>query len=82
MEIKSFLGASDVTEFHLALGQFLNYRSALRLIEPDRFLYLAVPVDVYDEFFVRRFIQRAIDEHQLKLLIFNPEQQEIVRWRN
>jgi hypothetical protein len=82
VEIKSFLGASDVTEFHLALGQFLNYRSALRLIEPDRILYLAVPVDVYDEFFMRRFIQRAIDEHQLKLLIFNPERQEIVRWRN
>ncbi len=46
VEIKSFLGASDVTEFHLALGQCLNYRSALRLIEPDRNLYLAVPEDV------------------------------------
>lgn len=46
VEIKYFLGASDVTEFHLALGQFLNYRSALRLTEPDRSLYLAVPEDV------------------------------------
>ncbi len=82
VEIKSFLGASDVTEFHLALGQFLNYRSALRLTEPDRTLYLAVPLDVYDEFFRRRFIQRAIEEHQLKLLIFNPEREEIVRWIN
>jgi hypothetical protein len=45
VEIKSFLGASDVTEFHLALGQCLNYRAALRLTEPDRTLYLAIPVD-------------------------------------
>ena len=82
IEIKSFLGSSDVTEFHLALGQFLNYRSALRLIEADRTLYLAVPEDVYDDFFRRRFIQRAIDEHQLKLIIFSPAREEIVRWRD
>jgi len=82
VEVKSFLGASDVTEFHTALGQFLNYRSALRLTEPDRDLYLAVPEDVYDEFFRRRFIQRIIIEYQLKLLIFNPEKEEILQWRD
>lgn len=82
VEVKSFLGASDVTEFHSALGQCLNYRSALRLTEPDRTLYLAVPEDVYNEFFIRRFIQRVIVEHQLKLLIFNPSQEEIVQWRD
>ncbi|MDB9310875.1 XisH family protein [Aphanizomenon sp. CS-733/32] len=81
-EIKSFLGASEVTEFHLALGQCLNYRSALRLTEPDRILYLAIPVDVYNEFFSRRFIQRIITEYELKLLIFNPEQEEILIWRD
>jgi len=82
VEVKSFLGASDVTEFHSALGQCLNYRSALRLTDPDRTLYLAVPEDVYNEFFTRRFIQRVIVEHQLKLLIFNPNQEEIVQWRD
>ncbi|MGB3205008.1 MAG: XisH family protein [Crinalium sp.] len=82
VEVKSFLGASDVTEFHTALGQCLNYRSALRLTEPDRILYLAVPVDVYDEFFSRRFIQRIIGEYQVKLLIFNPAREEIVQWKN
>ncbi|MEG4483852.1 XisH family protein [Microcoleus sp. D2_18a_B4] len=82
VEVKSFLGASDVTEFHSALGQCLNYRSALRLTEPERNLYLAVPEDVYNEFFSRRFIQRVIVEHQLKLLIFNPTQEEIVQWRD
>ncbi len=82
VEVKSFLGASDVTEFHSALGQCLNYRSALRLTEPDRTLYLAVPEDVYNEFFIRKFIQRVIVEHQLKLLIFNPTQEEIVQWRD
>lgn len=32
VEIKSFLGASSVSEFHTALGQFINYRYAL---EPE-----------------------------------------------
>lgn len=82
VEVKSFLGASYVTEFHLALGQFLNYRSALTLTEPERTLYLAVPEDVYNEFFRRRFIQRAIGEHKLKLLIFNPATEEIIEWRD
>jgi len=41
-----------------------------------------VPEDVDDEFFRRRFIQRAIEEHQLKLLIFDPQKEEIVRWKD
>ncbi|MFM6309964.1 MAG: element excision factor XisH family protein, partial [Dolichospermum sp.] len=28
-------------------------------------------IDVYDEFFSRKFIQRIIGEYDLKLLIFN-----------
>ncbi|MCY7277717.1 MAG: XisH family protein, partial [Phormidesmis sp. CAN_BIN44] len=36
VEIKSFLSASVVTDFHAALGQFLNYRLALQMTEPDR----------------------------------------------
>ena len=43
VEIKSFLGASKISEFYGALGQFLTYRLALQKIERDRILYLAVP---------------------------------------
>ena len=82
IEVKSFLGTSNVTDFHLALGQCLNYSSALELTDPERILYLAVTSDVYDDFFQRRFIQRVIAKHQLKLLIFNAQQEEIVLWRN
>jgi XisH protein len=44
VEIKSFLEQSSaIYEFHTALGQFMNYRAALRKREPERILYLAVP---------------------------------------
>lgn len=82
VEIKSFLGSSEVSDFHLALGQFLNYRLALKKKQPERVLYLAVPVDVYDEFFSRPFIQEVIAEYNLKLLIFDAEKEEIVLWRH
>ena len=44
VEIKSFLSDSPLTDYHAALGQFLNYRLALEISEPTRVLYLAVPI--------------------------------------
>ena len=50
VEVKSFLGASFSAEFHTAVGQFVNYRSALRREDPERVLYLAVPQHIYQHF--------------------------------
>ena len=47
IEIKSFIGASNISEFHTAGGQFINYRVALEKEQPERTLHLAVPVSVY-----------------------------------
>lgn len=80
VEVKTFLGASSVTEFHLAVGQFLNYRSILRRQQPDRVLYLAVPVESYSGFFKEDLAQISVEDYQIKLLIFDPEQEEIVLW--
>lgn len=51
VEIKSFISTSNVSDFHTALGQFLNYRDALDKIDPERQLYLAVRLSIYDSFF-------------------------------
>lgn len=34
VEIKTFLSDSPITDYHAALGQFLNYRLALELSDP------------------------------------------------
>ncbi len=80
VEIKSFLAPSLISEFHGALGQFLNYRVALKLKEPNRVLYLAVPIKVYRNFFTGELAQLSIAEYQVKLLIFDPEQVEVAEW--
>jgi hypothetical protein len=69
-----------VRSIDTALGQFLNYRDALVLTEPERHLYLAVRLPVYESFFQKRFIQSAIQRYQLRLLIYDVPQKEIVKW--
>jgi len=80
VEIKSFISPSPISDFHTALGQFLNYRIMLEVKEPDRQLYLAVPLETYDTFFQSRFAQTAIERHQLDLIVYNPILEEIVQW--
>jgi hypothetical protein len=82
VEIKSFISTSAISDFHTALGQFLNYRIMLEVNEPERLLYLAVPLEAYQTFFQSRLAQIAIQRHQLKLIVYEPITEEIVQWRN
>lgn len=81
VEVKSFVGLSNLSDFHLAVGQFLNYRLALEEIESDRVLYLAIPDDIYNTFFQDSFIQKVIDVYSIKLIIVNPKKGEITLWK-
>lgn len=82
VEIKSFLGTSTTHEFHLALGQYLNYRLVLEEQDPERILYLAIPNDTYLGFFTLQFGRTAIERFQLKLIVYHIEKEEIVQWVN
>jgi len=81
VEIKSFVAASAVSEFHKAIGQYMNYRLALRNQEPDRHLYLAVPKDTYETFFRIQFVQAAVREYRIAIMVFDPEKEAIVIWQ-
>jgi len=80
VEIKTFLSDSPLTDYHAALGQFLNYRLALEIIDPTRILYLAVPVGAYEAFFRREFTQTSLERYQITLIIYDPFQEVIVQW--
>lgn len=81
VEIKSFISGSNVSEFHTALGQFLNYQFALEEFDPQRKLYLAIPDSIYKSFFQRRFTRSVIARNQINLLIYEPKQEIIVKWQ-
>jgi len=80
VEIKSFSAPSLVAEFHTALGQFINYRTALHTQDAERRLYLAVPEDTYWTFFTLPFTQTVIGQQQLKVLVYDVAQEVIVKW--
>lgn len=82
VEIKSFLSGSTVSAFHTALGQYLNYRLLMQSQYPEYKLYLAIPSSTYDSFFQLPFVQTTIQQYQLKLAVYVPEKQEIVKWQN
>ncbi len=80
VEVKSFIDKSPLTSFHEALGKFRNYSRALRHKEPERILFLAIPENVYNKFFQKPFIQEAIVEEQLHLIVYSTTEANIVSW--
>ncbi|NEO54064.1 MAG: fatty-acid oxidation protein subunit alpha [Okeania sp. SIO3B5] len=80
VEVKSFISDSAISEFHKALGQFINYQTVLSQKEPERELYLAVPQTTYEEFFKLELIQLVIKNQYIKLIIYHPEQETIEQW--
>ena len=80
VEIKVFSSPSLITELQKTLGQYGVYRSFLRRVDPKRMLYLAIPIAIYNDFFQRPATQIIVEDHALKLLVFDPNSEEIVQW--
>lgn len=81
VEIKSFLNLSPITDFYGALGQYMTYERALGRIEPDRIMYLAMPLAPYTRLFSTKPIGMLfIEDGTLNLMVFDPRTEEIVKW--
>jgi hypothetical protein len=81
VEVKSFVAQSVISEFHTALGQYMDYRVALEEQQPERDLYLAVPWDTYKTFFALPFTQTVVQRYRLKVVVYNVAQEVIVKWQ-
>lgn len=80
VEIKVFNSPSLMTELEKVIGQYNVYRSFLKRLEPQRRLYLAIPDDVYQDFFSLEPIQEVISDQLVFLIVFNPELEVINQW--
>jgi hypothetical protein len=81
VEVKSFTSVSIVSEFHTALGQYLNYKAALSEYDQSRKMYLAIP-DIIDESFFRQELPRhVLDEYDVMVVVFDPEREEVKEWK-
>ena len=82
IEIKSFIGLSEIHEFYKALGQFNYYQLALEDYQADRILYLAVPSDIYDTLFTEPLTLKAIERYHIKIIVYNVKNEIIEKWIN
>ena len=80
VEIKSFIALSVVSEFHTAVGQYIDYQIALEEDQPNRKLYLAIPNDIYCSFFQRQFTKKVIEKQNIHLIVYDIEQEVIIKW--
>lgn len=81
VEIKTFIGKSTMYDLHLAVGQFMVYQIALEEKEPDRVLFLAVPMEVLQEIFLKPKASKLTERVDLKIIGFDVEKEEIVQWK-
>ena len=81
IEIKSFLGPSDMRDFQQALGQYLVYKLLMSDLDPERTLFLAVPEDVYQTAFHSAIVQPVIEGYRVRLVVFRADEERIVRWK-
>lgn len=80
VEIKSFIGASPVTDLENALGQYILYYDILTRLEPERRLYLAIRQETYSELFQEPVGKILLENQRLCLLVFDSKQEIILQW--
>jgi len=80
LEIKSFIGLSDVTDLEHALGQYVLYEKILAKQQPDRCLYLAVNEPAFNGIFSDELGQILLADETLRLVVFDENEEVIVQW--
>ncbi len=80
VEIKSFIGTSEVRDLELAFGQYMLYLNILLDVEPDRQIYLAVSSIKYVEIFEDSLGKLLLNKGVVRLLVFDPKTESIKQW--
>ena len=80
VEIKSFIGRSDVDDLEKALGQYVLYFDILEDFEPERILYLAIRLTTFEDLFEEPIGKILLKKRRMKLIVFEPKKEEILKW--
>jgi hypothetical protein len=80
VEVKSFVGRSDVKDLEQALGQYILYRQVLNEMQSDRSLYLAISQPIFNSVFTIELGQVLLKNQIIKLIVFDDKSEAIVQW--
>lgn len=82
VEVKTFGKKSKINEFHGTVGQYVNYRGALKDEEMEMDLYLAISEETWTILSTTQFYINRLRENNIKLIIVNVHQKRTVLWIN
>jgi hypothetical protein len=80
VEVKSFVGRSDVKDLEQALGQYILYRQVLNEMGIERSLYLAISQPIFNSVFTIELGQVLLKSQLIKLIVFDDKSEAIVQW--
>jgi hypothetical protein len=80
VEVKSFVGRSDVDDLEKALGQYILYHDILSKRESERVLYLAVHEEVFLGIFEEAIGKLLLENQRVKLIVFDRREEVILQW--
>jgi hypothetical protein len=80
VEIKTFGGFSEIEDLEKAVGQYVVYHDVMVRIEPERTLYLAVSEITFVSLFEEPIGRLLLDNHRVRLVIFDPHSEVIRQW--
>ncbi len=82
VEIKTFLGTSDIRNLEAAVGQYVFYRALLTRYDPARRLYLAVPHSIFISILEEPIARPVLEDEEIAIFTFDPEEEKIIKWTN
>ena len=80
VEIKSFVGHSQVNDLENALGQYILYHEVLLAKQETRILYLALKESAYQEIFEEPIGQILLKRKIINLVVFDEKKELILQW--
>lgn len=81
IEVKGFENSgSQATLLMEAIGQYRLYRMILASLNDDTPLYLAIPIAAYNGILSEPVGNQAIQDNQMKLLVFDPKLETLIKW--
>jgi len=80
VEVKSFLGATELNNLEDGLGQHGSSRGALARRDPARTLYLALSANVQSSTLDSMSFRKSLIASEARLISFEPQEERIVEW--
>jgi hypothetical protein len=80
VEVKSFIGPSEMRNLEQTLGQYVLYGGLLSRFEPERILYVAITRSTYNSLFREDVGELVMQAARLRLIIVADDREEVEEW--